>query len=168
MLCLVVLFDELSYADKLCKVIANGFKFDVKVVKARKPECLTRGAQLNADDMLAEVTRIRRESLADIALGLTESDLYHRDLNFVFGLASFATKSCIVSWHRLKHPEEKFFERLVKECLHELGHVFGLAHCQNRQCVMSFSNSLAEVDMKHASYCANCTKELMSYLRIEP
>lgn len=158
MLCLVVLFDELSDAEKLCKVLAKWL--DVKLLKAEKPECLARGMQLNADDMLAEVTRLKRKHSAEIALGLTESDLYHGDLNFVFGLASFATKSCVVSWHRLKQPKEKFFERLLKECLHELGHVFGLAHCQNKKCVMSFSNSLAEVDEKNAWFCTSCEQSV--------
>lgn len=166
MLCLLVLFDDLSYAQKLKDVLSKAFSFEIKVIKAKKPECLARGNQLNADDFLGELSLLRKNEASDIAIGLTGSDLYHRNLNFVFGLASFATKCCIVSWHRLKEPENKFFERLVKECLHELGHVLGLAHCANKKCVMSFSNSLEEVDEKEAGFCNSCAEQLKPYLRI--
>lgn len=164
MLCLAVLFDELSFREKVKSVLEKRFRFEVKIIRARKPECLARGNQLNAGDFLGELSVIRKKHASDIVIGLTANDLFYRDLNFVFGLASFATKSCIVSWYRLKQPEERFFERLVKECFHELGHVFGLMHCQNRHCVMSFSNSLGDVDGKKAEYCAGCAKQIAEYL----
>ncbi|MCD6247592.1 MAG: archaemetzincin family Zn-dependent metalloprotease [Candidatus Diapherotrites archaeon] len=166
MRCLVVLFDELSLVNKLKSVLEKGFKFEVEIIRAKKPECLARENQLNASDFLGELSIIRRKHACDIAIGLTASDLFYRDLNFVFGLASFATKCCIVSWYRLRQAEQLFFKRLVKECLHELGHVLGLQHCQNKQCVMSFSNSLAEVDEKQAAYCSNCAEQIAKYLRV--
>jgi archaemetzincin len=38
-----------------------------------------------------------------------------------------------------------FGQRLVKEAVHELGHAFGLNHCENIECVMHFSNSLQNI-----------------------
>ncbi|TLX91314.1 MAG: hypothetical protein E6K97_02920 [Thaumarchaeota archaeon] len=37
---------------------------------------------------------------------------------------------------------------MVKECVHELGHIFGFVHCPNIECVMYFSNSLSDTDIK--------------------
>ena len=33
-----------------------------------------------------------------------------------------------------------FNDRIAKEAIHELGHSFGLFHCNNKRCVMYFSN----------------------------
>ncbi len=49
-----------------------------------------------------------------------------------------------------------FFERVKKELLHELGHTFGLGHCQDKGCIMSFSNSVLEVDLKGLGFCSKC------------
>lgn len=37
-----------------------------------------------------------------------------------------------------------FFERTVKEAVHEIGHLKGLSHCPDSGCVMHFSNSLRD------------------------
>jgi archaemetzincin len=47
-------------------------------------------------------------------------------------------------------------ERLGKECVHELGHVFGLLHCADPQCVMARSASIVHVDVKRAVLCREC------------
>ncbi|HDI02624.1 MAG TPA: hypothetical protein ENF95_00640, partial [Candidatus Aenigmarchaeota archaeon] len=84
----------------------------------------------------------------DKVIGVTSHDLYYKNLNFVFGVAGKDT--CIVSTARL---DPKFYgnspnfdlliKRTLKEIIHELGHMFGLEHCSNPKCVMSFSNSVA-------------------------
>ena len=55
--------------------------------------------------------------------------------------------------------QEKVEERILKETIHELGHTFGLKHCHNN-CVMRFSNSLADTDKKPVKFCASCLKQL--------
>ena len=99
---------------------------------------------------------------SDICVGIISEDMYASNLNFIFGIASSYSKCCIVSTARLKG--NNFYERLLKEVMHELGHVFGLRHCLNR-CVMRFSNSLAEVDVKPAMYCEDCRKKIKEVLR---
>jgi len=83
------------------------------------------------------------------------------DMNFVFGLASSDGGCAIVSTNRLKSIDPGMFRgRLLKEVVHELGHVFGLSHCPDRRCVMHFSNSLQDTDLKSSEMCSNCLAKL--------
>jgi archaemetzincin len=90
-------------------------------------------------------------------LAITHRDLFARDLNFAFGIAS-PGGACVVSTARLLGgaDEPLFRARLLKEALHELGHTLGLEHCTDPGCVMYFSNSLADTDRKGDAYCARC------------
>jgi len=84
-------------------------------------------------------------------LGVTEEDLYAKGLNFIFGIAQISERNAVISLNRLK---DKIRERALKEAVHELGHTFGLLHCENKSCVMSFSNNLDEVDAKSSDFCS--------------
>ena len=100
-------------------------------------------------------------------IGITELDLYTPGLNFVFGQAILNGRQAVVSVARLR-PEfygqppnpTLMVERIRKEVTHELGHLYGLEHCDNRECVMSFSNSILEVDMKGENFCPRCQRFL--------
>jgi archaemetzincin len=99
----------------------------------------------------------------DIVLGIADVDLYTGGLNFVFGEAELGGQWAIISLTRLRQsfyslPENKaiFSARTVKEAVHELGHVYGLEHCPDPECVMHFSNSLLDTDRKSASFCSRC------------
>lgn len=61
--------------------------------------------------------------------------------------------------------KELFKERLIKEALHELGHAFGLPHCDNKRCVMVFSNSIKDVDFKGAKFCEGCATVLTHIIK---
>ncbi len=111
-------------------------------------------------------------SEATLGLGITEVDLFVPHLNFVFGLAEMGGKVALISLYRLHpkyygHPEDRdlFFSRALKEAVHELGHTLGLVHCPQPDCVMHFSNSLADTDGKKSSYCFQCRPLISRYLR---
>ncbi|NVM04403.1 MAG: archaemetzincin family Zn-dependent metalloprotease [Candidatus Helarchaeota archaeon] len=103
----------------------------------------------------------------DLILGVIDEDLYVPQLNFVFGEAELNGNAAIISLTRLRQefyglPGNKntFYQRTIKEAVHELGHVFGLHHCRNPGCVMFFSNSLFDTDRKEKHFCKNCLKKL--------
>jgi archaemetzincin len=59
-------------------------------------------------------------------------------------------------------PEDTrlLFGRAEKEAVHELGHAYGLAHCRSFDCVMRFSNSVEQVDLKPGHFCQLCEAQL--------
>jgi len=117
--------------------------------------------QYHAEALAAYVSRIKRYG-GSIAVALFDLDAYVPQLNFVFGLALPGLRVATVYTPRLRYmaDDKLFIERLRKEVLHEVGHVLGLEHCSNRRCVMSFSNSILEVDAKEARFCVRCTDKL--------
>ena len=103
----------------------------------------------------------------DRYLGIVDVDLYSPGLNFIFGEADISSGVAIVSLYRLKQEryglpqDEKLFQdRAIKEAVHELGHTYYLSHCRDIKCVMHFSNSLADTDIKGASFCPKCQRRL--------
>ncbi len=101
------------------------------------------------------------------ALGIANEDLYANGLNFVFGEAELGGHFAIISLARLHQsfyglPENEtiFTGRTVKEAVHEIGHVYGLSHCPDADCVMHFSNTLGDTDRKNVSLCSRCDKLL--------
>ncbi len=101
-------------------------------------------------------------------LAIVDVDLYAPELKFIFGQAETAAGVAIISLCRLSQeyyelpPDEALFlDRATKEAVHELGHTFGLEHCQNNKCVMHFSNSLSDTDWKQAAFCSQCRPKLI-------
>jgi archaemetzincin len=104
-------------------------------------------------------------------LAMMSEDLYAPGLSFVFGEADAPAKKAVFSIHRLR-PEhagepadrELLFGRCLKEAVHELGHTLGLAHCRDRFCVMRFSNSLIDTDLKRDQFCERCRRSAVHNL----
>ena len=96
-------------------------------------------------------------------LAVTPFDLYIPILTFVFGEAQVNGPCAVVSTHRLQQefyglpPDPVLMrERLLKEAVHELGHTFGLTHCDDYQCAMAPSHSVEWIDLKQAALCKGC------------
>lgn len=127
--------------------------------------------QFNAvalNSFLYEVYRSFLKPRRSLVLGLVAGDGYVEGLNFVFGLAIPELSTATVYTARLESEDRAAYRlRLLKEAMHETGHLLGLNHCSNRRCVMSFSNSVREVDEKEPWFCPACTAKLASIARQE-
>jgi archaemetzincin len=104
-------------------------------------------------------------------VGVTTRDIYIPMLTFLFGQAQLRGSAALVSLARLQQsfyglPDDAALtsERLRKEILHEAGHTFGLVHCADRECAMSLSTSIRQVDEKKDSYCRKCRHILRTTL----
>ncbi len=96
-------------------------------------------------------------------LAVTEKDLFIPMLTFVFGQAQLNGPVAVVSLARLRQefyqlPSNRILltARVLKEVLHEVGHTFGLTHCQDRSCTMSLATNIQQLDMKGNEFCRSC------------
>lgn len=113
------------------------------------------------------LTLIHPPKSGDRVLGVANVDLFAPGLNFVFGQAETAGKRALISLTRLRQEfyglsldENLFRERVLKEAVHELGHTYGLGHCIDPSCVMHFSNSLLDTDLKGWNFCPTCHEKV--------
>ncbi len=120
----------------------------------------------------AGFTEIAEYGLHSKNIVVTDLDLFSYPLNFVFGQAHLAGRASVISTYRLNPDfyecdggqpsisdemyEHMYRERVAKEAVHEVGHMLGLRHCTNNRCVMSFSPTIAEVDIKDKYLCPHC------------
>ena len=92
-------------------------------------------------------------------LAVTNRDLAAPDRDFVFGEAAFGGAWALISSARLGPPDDatdRPLDRLVKEAIHELGHLASLEHCRRPRCVMHPSTSTLEIDRKESNFCEDC------------
>ncbi|KPJ62691.1 MAG: hypothetical protein AMS15_03090 [Planctomycetes bacterium DG_23] len=118
--------------------------------------------QYRSSVLLQRISKIEEPGALRV-LGVADVDLYAPSLNFIFGEAALGGREGIISLKRLRPEfygqpadENLFALRMVKEAVHELGHTFGLSHCSKSECVMHFSNSLADTDKKAERFCPRC------------
>jgi len=100
-------------------------------------------------------------------LAVLSNDLFIPILTYVFGEAELNGSVAVVSYHRLQNelyglPKNRGLleERLQKEAVHELGHVYGLVHCPDHQCVMHTSTYVEDIDLKTNRFCKECARLL--------
>jgi len=117
--------------------------------------------QYHSTAILQRLTQ--RPARGESLLAVTSKDLFVPVLTYVFGEAQVGGTAAVVSIHRLR---EEFYglppdagllrERLLKEAMHELGHVWGLRHCDDWRCVMATTHSAELIDVKEARFCREC------------
>jgi len=124
--------------------------------------------QYDANQLLKEINS-RFASDETKTLGIFNVDLFIPILTFIFGQAFLNGRTGIASMYRLsnerygmKKDDELLISRFRKEIIHELGHCFGLIHCQNRTCVMRSSTYVEDIDQKDHQLCSKCRTEIMS------
>jgi len=103
-------------------------------------------------------------------IAITAEDLFYRRRNYVFGLAYLSGNGSVISTYRLqtssdggfsnRPANEVFADRVRKEVVHEIGHTLGLEHCDQTHCVMNFSPTVREVDIKEENLCGSCSRQI--------
>lgn len=125
--------------------------------------------QILAGYVLDSILIKRKPKDAVVVMGITEKDLFPKpEWNYVFGLASYEDGVGVTSIYRFAggHLTDSNFNesllRLIKISSHEIGHMFGISHCLNANCVMNGTNSLPETDYHLARACSLCQRKLNS------
>jgi archaemetzincin len=125
-----------------------------------------------------------------INLAVFDRDLFIGSLDHAFGVASPFPKVGIISVLRLHpHFDEEYFtggmkrrksgrfplfvrglsnkekilyyERILKEAVHSIGHTMGLSHCQDKDCIMYSTGSINDIDGKKTCFCNTCQASLL-------
>lgn len=158
---------ETELLENLAEVLSDRFSIPFNIGKplAIPEEAYNPGRNQYYSTAILKLLGRRYSSVK--VLGIIDKDLYVPELNFVFGEADLSGRLSVISITRLRQqfyglPEDNriFFDRVIKEAVHELGHTWGLRHCSNSGCVMFFSNSLLDTDKKGSSFCRGCSKKL--------
>jgi archaemetzincin len=100
-------------------------------------------------------------------LAVADVDLYIPILKYVFGEAQIGGPCAVVSAFRLRQEfyglernDALLKERLLKECVHELGHTLDLRHCENYRCAMASSHAVEWIDLRESTLCQSCRGKL--------
>jgi archaemetzincin len=126
-------------------------------------------SQYDSTRILLQLRRCHhtRKTNSPKLLAVFDGDLFIPVLTFVFGEAELRGNVAVVSFYRLDSaryglpPDFKLLtERLIKESLHEIGHLNGLIHCREPGCVMRTSTVVEEVDLKSAEFCSMCSRSM--------
>ena len=133
--------------------------------------------QILTGDILHKLKR-NLPANAFCVLAITMEDLYPNPRwNFVFGLASLQDRVGVFSFARYdpvfygesrsSRYQELLLRRSTKVLVHEIAHMFSLAHCIYFKCVMNGSNHLQESDSRPLSLCPVCLRKLQSSIRFD-
>lgn len=154
-----------SLADEMKLLIGQVFRAETTVLNVPFPHAsASPDRQYPAQEFLQYLRSFAAERT--LVAAIADPDLSFPGLNCVFGLSDPENGVSVVSMHRFLEKKEvtrsdrRAFERTVKTALHEVGHLFGLAHCKDQKCVMFFSFTVADTDYKQKQFCGTCTEKL--------
>jgi len=136
-----------------------------------------RSPRYRADSLLKHLKRNRPDSI-NYMLGLTKKDIsttkrnqdgsikapVNRYIDWgIFGLGYRPGPSCVVSIYRLKNKNKtRYYNRIKKICMHEIGHCLGLPHCDNHpKCVMrDAAETIKTIDKVDLWLCDACKRQI--------
>jgi archaemetzincin len=164
---LEVFFHEFNISIKLIR----------KRIKLRKKDFDKARGQFRALKILERLVEKAKIKEYFRIFGILDEDIYSKNYDFIFGLATKRSFAAIISITRLRErfyvelsdlsrkleSKEKLNERVLKEAKHEIGHTFGLKHCHNI-CVMQRSERLVDIDNKQVEYCESCLTKIKNFL----
>ncbi len=151
-----------STLSELRSHLRQEFDVPVEVVQGNRDVAFAynrRKKQYSSPKILDKLRKMTKGT-DDKILGILDVDLTTPDYDFIFGEADFAAGLATLSTFRLKEGTSDpgvLKTRIIKEATHEIGHLFNLGHCEDPNCVMSFSvGELSKIDSKKAVLCKHC------------
>jgi archaemetzincin len=145
-----------------CRVAAAAPPFDVAAIDGRD--------QIDADRLLVDVER-RAAGEGVVLAALVARDMANPIFTHFFGRARLGGRALIVSLARLSpafyggaDDASLCARRAAIEVNHELGHVAGLRHCDDKRCLMHLAHTVDAIDVRGTTWCAACAARLPSTL----
>jgi archaemetzincin len=164
--------------DQLEPLLAAHFQLKVKrlpplarAVAGKSERKREWGPQWLTGDIL-EALRAVKPADAAAVMAITTVDLYPDPTwNFVFGEASYDERVGVMSLARsgdLELEKTLVLERAYATAMHEVGHMFQLAHCVAWECPMNGCNHQEESDSRPLEPCPHCLAKLMRATGLDP
>ncbi|MBM4354224.1 MAG: hypothetical protein FJ109_10590 [Deltaproteobacteria bacterium] len=116
-----------------------------------------RGSQLFAEEVLRLLKGLLHEERM-LALAVVRADITVPIMQYVMGEAEMGGSCAVISLARV--GQDLVEERAAKLAIHEVGHLFDLAHCDNRDCTMTPVASVDELDARPTALCRYCLSDL--------
>ncbi len=151
--------------DSVARVLRETYRRDIALGESLPMPQKTYNARRKQyhSTKILKVLELQKPARDELLLGVIDKDCYVPELNFVFGEADMLARIAVIALPRLRQEfyglepdKELFLLRSAKEAIHELGHTCGLGHCPDPRCIMHFSNSLRDTDVKEPRFCDAC------------
>ena len=156
-------FDKSFIIPKILPVVSEITGFNVSIINGNTDIDKFYNPDRGQYDGGKIIEKFESKVQGEKALVFTDVDLFIPIFTFVFGLAKLNGRVGIISGHRLRPEfyglpgnEQQFIDRVLKETVHEFGHLINLRHCNNYYCVMSSSNTADDLDIKNYTFCSSC------------
>jgi archaemetzincin len=161
-----------AFLDGMTGTIRKAFAAQVKAVLMvldLSPALDLERGQVEASRLMALLASVVPPPDDAKVVAITGQDLYIPALSFVLGEAQLGGRFAVVSLSRLRPtfyglPEDDavLSARTARECIHEVGHTFGLTHCPRRTCPMHASTSAEDLDVQEPRLCAECRRHYVT------
>ena len=166
---LIVPIDEIDeqLINNLSYKLGNVFKLNIRIKKWNTISEIPRSefkfrSMYRSTELLNYFSENALEKNCKI-LFIADHDLYSPVFSKFYGEAQLNGKTGILSLFHLKEENRNriinkqiLLSRVEKEAIHEVGHLFGLIHCREKNCVMHLSSTINDIDVKSSLFCNHC------------